>query len=248
MSSKYTRLDRLISRHLGINRKHVRLMLAKKRVSVDGEVADNIDALVGPFNVIVVDNHVIQDQQAVYIMLHKPLGFVSATRDDKHPTVLDLIEQPHPVSLHIVGRLDLNSTGLLLLTNDGKWSKALLSPQNKITKCYSVNLKNELTQQYIQAFAEGMYFSFEDVKTQPVILTITGKRQAQVILKEGRYHQIKRMFGRFRNPVESLHRSAIGNIRLPEELKPGEYRQLSAVELNDLNSLIERAERNTDHK
>lgn len=248
MSSKYTRLDRFISRHFKINRKHVRLMLAKKRVSVDGEVADNIDALVGPFNVIVIDNHVLQEQRPVYIMLHKPLGFVSANIDEKHPTVLDLIEQPHPVSLHIVGRLDLNSTGLLLLTNDGKWSKALLSPQNKITKCYTVDLKNELTQQYIQAFAEGMYFSFENIMTQPVILTITGKKQAQVLLKEGRYHQIKRMFGRFRNPVESLHRSAVGNLHLPEELKPGEYRQLTAVELADLNSLITRAEKNSDNK
>jgi 16S rRNA pseudouridine516 synthase len=164
-------------------------------------------------------------------MLHKPIGVVSATKDTQHQTVIDLLDCAARHELHIAGRLDLNSSGLLLLTNDSRWSDALMSPTQKVDKVYRVTLANPLTAEYIAAFAEGMYFGFEDIMTQPAKLVILTDHVAEVTLKEGKYHQIKRMFGRFRNPVVGLHRLSIGDIVLDAALAPGESRALTAVEV-----------------
>jgi 16S rRNA pseudouridine516 synthase len=164
-------------------------------------------------------------------MLHKPVGVVCATKDNKHKTVIDLLGSiltpDEKASLHLVGRLDLNTSGLVLLTNDSRWSEQLTSPKSKVAKHYLVTLKNPLSNEYIDAFAKGMYFAFENITTKPVTLKIISQYQAEVILMEGRYHQIKRMFGRFKNPVVALHRKSIGEYVLDERLKEGECQFLS---------------------
>ena len=231
MESKRARLDRFISQRLQINRKHVRLMLAKNQVSVDGELARDIDMIVDDFSHICVNGKSIQANQARYLMLHKPVGVVSATVDDKHKTVIDLLEQKDKASLHIVGRLDLNTSGLVLLTNDGRWSKRLMDPEHKVGKRYRVQLQNPLTVEYIAAFAQGMYFEFEDIMTLPAKLEIVDSHTALVTLYEGRYHQIKRMFGRFRNPVIGLHRLSVGEIVLDKALAVGDSRELTSAEI-----------------
>jgi len=231
MESKRARLDRFISVNTGINRKHVRLMLAKGRVKVDGKLARDIDQIVDEFSHICMDNKVLQANTASYVMLHKPVGVVSATIDDKHRTVIDLLERDDKESLHIVGRLDLNTSGLLLLTNDGRWSKQLMDPEHKVGKLYRVHLQNPLTSEYISGFAKGMYFEFEDITTLPAELEIIDSHTALVTLYEGRYHQIKRMFGRFRNPVIGLHRISVGHIVLDDSLKAGESRALTIDEI-----------------
>ena len=119
----------------------------------------------------------------------------------------------------------------MLLTNDSRWSERLTLPEHKVSKRYIVHLKNKLDEAYVNAFAEGMYFSFEDITTKPAKLTIIADYQAEVELTEGRYHQIKRMFGRFRNPVLALHRSAVGDIVLDADLQPGQSRELTAKEV-----------------
>ncbi|ACA85342.1 pseudouridine synthase [Shewanella woodyi] len=231
MESKRARLDRFISQHLKINRKNVRLMLAKGQVRVDGELARDIDLIVDEFSHICVNDEVIQAKQASYIMLHKPVGVVSATVDDKHKTVIELLKCDDRNSLHIVGRLDLNTSGLLLLTNDGRWSKQLMDPEYKVGKLYRVELQNPLTVEYISAFAKGMYFEFEDITTLPAELEIVDSHTALVTLYEGRYHQIKRMFGRFRNPVVGLHRISVGQIVLDKTLASGQSRPLTPEEI-----------------
>ncbi|WP_065187594.1 pseudouridine synthase [Shewanella woodyi] len=231
MESKRARLDRFISQHLKVNRKNVRLMLAKGQVRVDGELARDIDLIVDEFSHICVNDEVIQAKQASYIMLHKPVGVVSATVDDKHKTVIELLECDDRNSLHIVGRLDLNTSGLLLLTNDGRWSKQLMDPEYKVGKLYRVELQNPLTVEYISAFAKGMYFEFEDITTLPAELEIVDSHTALVTLYEGRYHQIKRMFGRFRNPVVGLHRISVGQIVLDKTLASGQSRPLTPEEI-----------------
>ncbi len=228
MSINRSRLDRIIAEKCQINRKKVRLMLAQKRIRVDGVIANNVAQAVDKFSVILVDEEAIQQHHPLYIMLHKPIGVVCATKDDKHTTVIDLLETlltaEERASLHIVGRLDLNTSGLVLLTNDSRWSEQLTSPENKVPKHYLVTLERLLTNEYITAFAEGMFFAFEGITTKPATLNIVSQYQAHVVLTEGRYHQIKRMFGRFRNPVVALHRIAVGDYRLPEDLKVGESR------------------------
>jgi len=237
MQTKSFRIDRYISKKLGINRRDTKLMLAQGRVVINDKVIREISTIVEEFDHVVLDGEVLQNKQAVYIMLNKPIGVVSATKDELHKTVMDLLpkeltqKEGITLDLHIVGRLDLNTSGLLLLTNDSRWSKSLMAPEAKVSKVYQVTLENDLTEDYVSAFAEGMYFSFEDITTQPAQLTIVSNKVAEVVLKEGKYHQIKRMFGRFRNPVLALHRSSVGGLSLDKELLPGQSRLLSEAEV-----------------
>jgi len=231
MSISRARLDRFISEQCQINRKKVRLLLAQNRVSVDGVIATDVAQPIDKFSIISLDNQIIQKNKPLYIMLHKPVGVVCATKDDKHQTVINLLSgllsPDEKASLHIVGRLDLNTSGLVLLTNDSRWSEQLTSPKSKVPKHYLVTLQNPLSEEYIQTFSKGMYFAFENITTKPVVLKIISPFQAEVILTEGRYHQIKRMFGRFNNPVIALHRISIGHYVLDESLKVGESKSIN---------------------
>ena len=231
MESKRSRLDRFISVNTGVSKKNVRTLLAKGLVKVDGVIARDIDLIVDEFSHVMLEDRVLQANKASYVMLHKPVGVVSATVDDKHKTVIDLLDRADKQNLHIVGRLDLNTSGLLLLTNDGRWSKKLMSPEHKVGKLYRVSLQNPIDESYIAAFANGMYFEYEDITTLPAKLEIVNEYTALVTLMEGRYHQIKRMFGRFRNPVVGLHRLSVGAITLDEKLLPGESRELTVDEV-----------------
>ncbi len=239
MAINTRRLDRFISEFYQINRKKVRLILAQKRVFVDGVLAADMAQIIDQFSHIVMDLEVLQANQPHYIMLNKPVGVVCATKDDKHKTVIDLLkghfDESIISSLHIVGRLDLNTSGLVLLTNDSRWSEKLTSPAYKVAKCYHVTLANPITANYVEAFAQGMYFPYEKITTQPAILSIISSVKAQVILTEGRYHQIKRMFGRFRNPVVALHRHSIGKLYLDQSLSSGESRHLEPFEVSKLS-------------
>ena len=165
-------------------------------------------------------------------MLHKPIGIVCATKDSKHTTVIELLDRADKADFHIVGRLDLNTSGLVLLTNDGLWSRQLTSPNSDVEKCYHVTLQQPLTEAYSPAFAQGMYFAYEDITTRPATIKILSEFEAEVRLVEGKYHQIKRMFGRFQNKVVKLHRFAIGQIVLDPTLMPGQSRLLTKAEIN----------------
>lgn len=234
MASGSQRLDRYLSKTLGINRRDVKPLLAQGRVQVDGRSVGGTDHLIDEFSHVSIDDRLLQAKLPVYVMFHKPVGILSATSDPQHTTVIDMLQRPDKDDLHIVGRLDRGSSGLLLLTNDGRWSRALMAPECDVPKVYLVTLQNPLTSDYVKAFAEGMYFGYEDITTRPARLEILEERLARVTLVEGRYHQIKRMFGRFRNPVLALHRTAIGNLPLDPALAPGQSRELTPVELKGI--------------
>jgi 16S rRNA pseudouridine516 synthase len=206
-------------------------MLAQGRILVDGIPAQDARQFIDEFTRVTLDGNPLQARTPTYLMLHKPVGVVSATKDAKHKTVIDLLDRTDSLNLHIVGRLDFNSSGLVLLTNDGRWSRRLTSPEQKVIKQYSVALAKPITEEYVKAFAEGMYFPFEGITTRPAQLEILGESLAKVSLTEGRYHQIKRMFGRFQNQVLSLHRTAVGNLYLDPALAPGQNRELTPAEV-----------------
>jgi len=230
VTSYSTRLDKFVGQQLSYKKRQVQLLLAQGLVTLDEKVCYHGEQLIGQFSKVEVDldgeHRVLRHNNPVYVMLHKPAGVVSATIDDQHTTVLDLLP-PEYHSLHIAGRLDLSSTGLLLLTNDGQWSRQITQPDTKLAKYYNVTVANPITQAQVDAFAQGIYFSFEDLTTAPAQLHLHTATSAQVILQEGRYHQIKRMFGHFRNPVLSIHRTQIGHIKLPQSLAAGDYRVVS---------------------
>ncbi|MDX1343612.1 MAG: 16S rRNA pseudouridine(516) synthase [Reinekea sp.] len=227
MAANRNRLDRWLAQTQQRPIKQMRLAVLQGRVRVDGCVAVDPTRLVDQFSRVYLDDTLVQQCAPIYLMLHKPVGVVCATRDDKHRTVLDLIDHPRKYELHIVGRLDLNSSGLVLLTNDGRWSRQLMNPEQKVAKVYRVTVKEPITDDYQVAFERGIYFAYENITTAPVQMLPLSATSVELRLTEGKYHQIKRMFGHFRNTVLSLHRLAIGPYQLPDDLAEGQWREIS---------------------
>ena len=228
------RLDRFLSNLPQASRKQARRWLAEKQVRVDGlPVTDPLHQVSG-FSQIQLGEQQLQSRQPRYFMLHKPPGYLSATLDAVHPTVLELLDEPEPELLHIGGRLDRNSTGLLLITDDGRWSRILTQPDKQIAKVYLVETEDPIHPDTGQRFAAGIYFDFEGITTKPVQLEQLDSHRVRLWLYEGRYHQIKRMFGRFRNKVVALHRESMGAIVLDPGLAPGEYRALTQTEIDSV--------------
>ncbi len=226
------RLDRLIESRLALSARSVRNLFASRRVRLNGVETTEGRQPITEFCGVEVDGAVVQPaREALYLMLHKPRGCASATVDDKHPTVLDLIDLPNKSELHLAGRLDFNTTGLLLLTNDGRWSRRLTLPRQKTPKRYRVETKDAITPEQVKKFAEGFYFRYENLTTLPAELTPLSSHCAELTIVEGRYHQIKRMFGYFQNEVTALHRLSMGAIALDPALAPGSYRRLTAEEI-----------------
>ena len=229
------RVDRFLSNLPQFNRKQVRLLLVERRVTVEGVAVSDPHHDVREFSQVCVDGEILQaGKPARYFMLHKPQGCVSATSDPQHPTVLDLLDEPDKADLHIAGRLDFNTTGLMLLTNDGTWSRRLTQPQTKLAKVYYVETEQDIGPHYAQIFAAGLYFAFENLTTQPAELQVLGPRTARLSIVEGRYHQVKRMFGHFDNKVLRLHREAMGPLVLDPALAPGQYRALTPDEIQQI--------------
>lgn len=229
------RLDRFLSNLPRFSRKDVRLALLAGRVTVDGVTIKDSLHDVREFSQVCVDDEILQlGKPARYFMLHKPPGCVSATTDPQHPTVLDLLNEADKSDLHIAGRLDFNTSGLMLITNDGQWSRRLTQPTTKLPKIYYVETEQEIGEHYIEKFTEGFYFAFEDLTTLPAQLTILGSHRARLSIVEGRYHQVKRMFGFFDNKVVALHRESMGPLVLDPALAPGQYRALTAEEIQQV--------------
>jgi 16S rRNA pseudouridine516 synthase len=229
------RVDRFLSNLPRFNRKQVRLLLVARRIRVDGVAVSDPHHEVREFSRVCLDDEVLQaGKPARYFMLHKPRGCVSATSDPEHPTVLDWLDEPDKGELHIAGRLDFNTTGLLVITNDGQWSRRLTQPQTKLPKVYRVETQQDIGPEYAPTFAAGLYFAFEDLTTQPAELTLLGPRTARLSIVEGRYHQVKRMFGHFDNKVIELHRERMGPLVLDTTLAPGEYRALTDAEIRQV--------------
>lgn len=226
------RLDRFLAKKSGnLGKKAIKLLLIRKRVRVNGCIITDGVFDVSEFCEICLDEKVLQSKDAYYVMLHKPQGCVSATSDTKHPTVLDLIDEDIRGELHIGGRLDFNTTGLMLLTNDGNWSRRITEPSLRKPKVYRVETEKPITEEYSELFSKGVYFEYENITTQPAELQILGEREARLTIFEGRYHQVKRMFWRFDNRLVSLHRESMGEIILDSKLAPGAYRFLTAEEI-----------------
>jgi len=226
------RVDRFLSNLPQFNRQQARLLLIEKRVRVDGQIVSDPHHDIREFSRVELDEQVLQaGKPARYFMLHKPPGCVSATQDPEHPTVLDLLNEADKHDLHIAGRLDFNTSGLMLITNDGHWSRHLTQPQTKLPKVYYVETEQDITDDYITRFEQGVYFAYEDLTTLPATLELLGPRSARLSIVEGRYHQVKRMFGYFDNKVVRLHRESIGPLMLDSRLAPGEYRALTPEEV-----------------
>lgn len=225
------RLDKIISSQLGYSRKEVKELIKRKRVLVNNQLVDISDYKINPeTDIVSVDNQELTIKKYLYLILNKPKGYVSATTDNKDRTVLDLVPQEYlHRNLFPAGRLDKDTTGLMIITDDGNFAHEILSPKKHIKKKYNVTIDIPITLEMVDGFRKGVNLSDGECKSAK--LEITGKYTAIVTLTEGRYHQIKRMFGCFKAKVIELERISMGNLTLPANIKLGECRELTEEEL-----------------
>ncbi|WP_444909297.1 16S rRNA pseudouridine(516) synthase RsuA [Microbulbifer sp. TRSA005] len=229
--ASFIRLDKAVSQVTDLSRSDVKRAAKAERISVNGEVITDPAAKVQASDALYLDGEPLHEPGPRYIMLNKPLGYVSATKDGEHPTVLDLIDEPNKAKLHIAGRLDIDTTGLVLLTDDGQWSHKVTSPNHHCEKTYYALLAEKIEEDAVAKFAKGIWLNNEKKRTKPAKLEILYANEVRITIGEGRYHQVKRMFAALGNRVIELHRERIGNIFLDEELQEGEYRLLTSEEI-----------------
>lgn len=226
------RLDKFLSQQLGVSRALVLRELRNKRVTVDGEVIKTGAMKISPEQRVEFDGNVLaQITGPRYFMLNKPQGYVCSTDDPDHPTVLYFLEEPVAYKLHAAGRLDIDTTGLVLMTDDGQWSHRVTSPRHQCEKTYLVTLENPLAEDTAAQFEAGVQLHNEDSLTKPAQLEQIEERVVRLTISEGRYHQVKRMFAAVGNHVVALHRERIGGIVMDEDLEPGQYRPLTEQEI-----------------
>ena len=226
------RLDKFLSQQLGVSRALVLRELRNKRVTVDGDIVKTGAMKISPEQVVAFDGNVLdQITGPRYFMLNKPQGYVCSTDDPDHPTVLYFLEEPVAYKLHAAGRLDIDSTGLVLMTDDGQWSHRVTSPRHQCEKTYLVTLENPLADDTAAQFEAGVQLHNEDSLTKPAQLEQIDERVVRLTISEGRYHQVKRMFAAVGNHVVALHRERIGEIVMDEDLEPGQYRRLTEQEI-----------------
>lgn len=226
------RLDKVISNQIGYSRKEVKDLVKRKRITINGEVALKSDVKVDvSVDKILVDGKEISFKKFVYLMLNKPKGYVSATEDKNMPTVLELVPDEYlHRDLFPAGRLDRDTTGLMLITDDGEFAHNILSPKKHVKKTYNVTIDIPMTEDMVVGFKNGV--NLIDGECKEAELTITGEYTGVVILTEGRYHQIKRMFGCFGAKVVELERIGMGEFYLPDDLEIGSCREFTDEELN----------------
>lgn len=233
MSGNIQRIDKLIANSLPYSRSQVRELVKKKKVIVNDEVITSSDFKVdADTDNVIVDGKPLKYSEFVYYMLNKPAGVVSATNDNTCKTVLELINEPKKKDLFPVGRLDKDTEGLLLITNDGELSHSLLSPKKHVDKTYYVETDGIITDEMVQKLENGIDIGDEKPTLPSKVELISDKRaNAYLTITEGRFHQVKRMFKAVGREVLYLKRVSMGPLSLDETLEKGNYRELSEDEI-----------------
>lgn len=237
------RIDKLLA-HSGLGtRKEVKKLLKSSIVEINGEVVKDPKTQVDPdVDNILIAGETLDYQEFVYFMLNKPAGVISATEDDMHETVLDLlqpsdiVQEPHPV-----GRLDIDTEGLLLLTNDGALTHRLLSPKHHVDKTYFAEIQGIVTETNIAEFNKGIELD-DNYQTMPARLTILSTDEEEqtskieIVIQEGKFHQVKRMFHAVNKEVLYLKRLSMGSLELDPLLELGAYRECTKEEIKQLKA------------
>ena len=231
------RLDKLLSSTGRWSRKEVKELIRQGRVRLNGELVRRPEDKCDPEGAeLYVDGQVVDCAPFVYLMLHKPAGILSATEDQSQRTVLDLLpEHLRRRGLFPVGRLDKDTEGLLLLTDDGALAHALLSPRHHVDKVYYARTEGTITPEDVAALAAGLTLG-DGLVCLPAKLEALEEGGCLVTLQEGKYHQVKRMLASRGKPVCYLKRLSMGPVALDRRLKPGEWRPLTAQEVDSLRA------------
>ena len=237
------RLEHLMMKHFDISRKQMKKLISSGEVLIDSIPATHVSNNVDPqIQVIAVQGKQIEDSSQKYFMLNKPSGLISATIDEHLPTVIDLFSKENVEGLYPIGRLDRDTEGLLIITNNGPLGYRLLNPVQHIEKEYYVEVNGPLDNSCIQRFHDGIVFH-DGAICKPAILSILESSpsfsKASVVISEGKFHQIKKMFLCIGVKVTFLKRIRFGEFLLDESLSPGEYRPLNPFELQLLKQYFD---------
>ncbi|RUR34797.1 pseudouridine synthase [Vreelandella andesensis] len=230
------RLDRFLSETTPLTRSLAKRALKNGEVTLNGEPIKQSATQVDTQNdEVKLNGEMLALVGLRYLMMHKPLEVECTARRGLYPRVIDLIDLPKVERLQPVGRLDVDTTGLLLLTDDGQWSHRVTSPRHRCAKVYIADLaepmEGDAAQWAINQVAQGLLLDGEETLTQPALLRFITPQQAELTITEGRYHQVKRMFVALGNHVNALHRRSIGDVVLTDDLAPGEWRELTPEEI-----------------
>lgn len=228
------RLDKYISNSTDLTRSEVKRMIRHGIVEVDNEIVTNAAQHIVPSSEVTVDGAVILASGPRYFMLNKPAGVVSVTKDKQHPTALSLIHEHRSEELQIAGRLDIDTTGLLLITSDGQWNHRVTSPRTECAKVYAVTLADPIEHDYSAKLSQGVFLKNEKQRCLPASMEKIDSHCLTLTISEGKYHQVKRMFAALGNQVVALHRFKVGNIQLDNNLAEGDYRPLTKQEVNSV--------------
>jgi 16S rRNA pseudouridine516 synthase len=236
------RLDKVLS-NVGVgSRKEVKVMVKKGLVKVDSLAVKDSGMQIDPEKAVIeVDGKIIGYRKYTYLLMNKPAGVVSATFDNYDETVIDLLEEEHKIFEPFpVGRLDKDTVGLLLITNDGDMNHRLISPKWHVDKVYYAEIDKPVTEEDVQRFKEGVVLDdgYKCMSAKLEILAADGNgSQVNVTIQEGKFHQVKRMFKSVGKEVVYLKRISFGPIKLDEQLPEGEYRELSDLEIELLKGI-----------
>ncbi|HEY8395333.1 MAG TPA: pseudouridine synthase [Bacilli bacterium] len=232
------RLDKFISYTLNLTRSAAKILIQKGEVTVNDSVIRKSDFQVDlARDAVYYKGGILEYQQDIYLLLNKPAGYISSRKDEYYPSVLNFLSGYEKYSLFIVGRLDVDSEGLLLLTNDGALAHRLTSPNFHVPKKYYVKVEGMFTDSDVELFQNGMEIRDGDgeiFRTEPAALEIISESEAFITICEGKFHQVKRMCLAAGKKVKRLVRTEIGPLRLDESLKPGDYRSLKPEEIEIL--------------
>ncbi|MDG1311747.1 MAG: pseudouridine synthase [Porticoccaceae bacterium] len=228
------RLDKYISNATDLSRTDAKRLIKNGEVTIDDEAASNPAQKISDDQIVAIEGSTINMAQSRYFMMNKPAGVVSVTKDHNNPTAIGLMYEHRSEELQIAGRLDIDTTGLLLITDNGQWNHRLTSPRSDCAKIYEVGLAEPVGANYQAALAEGVMLENEKHRCMPAHMNQIDEHHLTLSIAEGKYHQVKRMFAALGNHVVSLHRFQVGDIVLDTNLEPGEYRALTDIEVTSI--------------
>ncbi len=227
------RLDKFLCKSTDLTRIEATALIVAGEVLVNGQAVTSASTQVHENNSISLDGQVLTPRASRYIMMHKPLDTLSSNVDGDYPSVMNCLDIDKVCDLHITGRLDADTTGLVLVTDDGRWSFNIINPKYHCEKVYRVSLRDPIADDVAEKFSRGVQLQGEASLTLPAKLEVVSPKEVLLTITEGKYHQVKRMFAAVGNRVNGLHRQQIGDIKL--DIGLGLWRYLTVDEINSFS-------------
>jgi len=227
------RLDKFVCKSTVLTKPEAVELIKAGQVTVNGAIEVNEATQVHENNDLRLNGDILKARDFRYIIMHKPAGTICSNIDEAYPSLFNHLSVENPSELHIAGRLDADTTGMVLITDDGRWSFNITSPNKECSKVYRVNLSKDIALNATEKFKAGIKLQGEQNLTRPAALEVLTAREVLLTITEGKFHQVKRMFSAIGNKVISLHRESIGNVKL--DVEEGQWRYLTPKEIKTLS-------------